>query len=111
MMRRMLLFAVCLSLAFSASNTSVFSTPMLLTDSTGVIASNVVAIRFNRIYPAGSKIVRITATRETGKMMAGDMDAQILERVDWIPPQYNLDSKRACDIVAGAPPTIEFHWP
>lgn len=38
---------------------------------------------------AGEKKVRITATRETGKIVEGAMGAKYPQRVDLIPPQYN----------------------
>ncbi len=41
-----------------------------------------------RILP-GDKKVRITSTKETGKMLEGAMGAKYPERVDLIPPKYN----------------------
>jgi hypothetical protein len=38
---------------------------------------------------AGEKRVRITATKETGRIIKGAMGAECPELVDLIPPQYN----------------------
>ena len=40
----------------------------------------------------GEKRIRVTATRETGKIIEGAMGAKYPERVDLIPAQYNTDS-------------------
>ncbi len=47
---------------------------------------------------AGDKQVRITASKETGRMLEGGMGARIPERIDLIPPKYNTDTTLSCTV-------------
>jgi hypothetical protein len=42
---------------------------------------------------AGPKLVRLTATKETGRMLEGAMDTKVPERVEIIPAKYNQQSQ------------------
>jgi hypothetical protein len=57
----------------------------------------------------GRKRVRITASRETGKMVSGGMDVQVPERIDLIPPQYNTASQLECEVAPSGAQSINFH--
>jgi len=45
--------------------------------------------RYEILTTAGEKRVRITATKETGRMLTGAMEQKYPETVDIIPPKYN----------------------
>ncbi len=45
--------------------------------------------RYELLTTAGEKKVRITASKETGRILEGAMDQKYAERVDLIPPKYN----------------------
>ena len=64
--------------------------------------------RYELLTTAGKKTVRITASRETGKIIEGAMDQKFSERVDLIPAKYNTAStlERTVDPSAGL--TIDF---
>jgi len=57
---------------------------------------------------AGPKIVRITATKETGRMLEGGMGAKVPERIDLIPPKYNTQSAEQRTIEPKEPQIIDF---
>lgn len=59
----------------------------------------------------GGKIVRITATRSTGRKVEADAvpGAPLVDEIaPYIPEQYNDRSTLTCDVVAG-PNTFDFH--
>ncbi len=56
----------------------------------------------------GAKQVRITATRETGKMLEGGMGVQVPERVDLIPAQYNTSTTLTCTVEPGDNKPLDF---
>ena len=57
---------------------------------------------------AGAKQVRITATKETGKIIEGAMGANYPEVVDLIPPQYNAASTLTADVGPAGDKAIDF---
>jgi hypothetical protein len=56
----------------------------------------------------GAKKVRITATKETGKILEGGMGVQIAERVDLIPAQYNSETTLTRTVVHDVNEGINF---
>ena len=48
--------------------------------------------RYTVLTTAGKKKIRVTATRETGRMRKGAMGQKYAERVDIVPPKYNSAS-------------------
>jgi hypothetical protein len=64
--------------------------------------------RYTLRATAGAKTIRITATKETGRIMEGGMGAKIPERVDLIPPQYNTQSAELRTVEPKEPQTIDF---
>lgn len=56
----------------------------------------------------GAKQVRITATRETGKMLEGGMGVQVPERIDLIPAKYNTSTTLTCTVEPGENKPIDF---
>lgn len=64
--------------------------------------------RYQLKATAGPKLVRLSASRETGKILEGAMDAKIPERVDILPPQFNSQSKEQRTVEAKEPQTIDF---
>ena len=65
--------------------------------------------RYQLKATAGPKLVRLSASRETGKILEGAMDAKIPERVDILPPQFNSQSKEQRTVEAKEPQTIDFN--
>ncbi len=57
----------------------------------------------------GRKVVRITATRATGKMIEGAMGATYPEVVDLIPKQYNSETTLQATVDTDGPLVIDFH--
>jgi hypothetical protein len=60
----------------------------------------------------GGKVVRITATRETGRKIAADpvAGAPMVDEIEsFIPEGYNVNSKLRCDIAAAESNAIDFH--
>ena len=45
--------------------------------------------RYSVVTSAGVKTVRISATKETGRIVEGAMGVKYPERIDFIPPNYN----------------------
>ena len=70
--------------------------------------SQIVAGKYELRTLPGKKQVRITATRETGKMLEGGMGAQVPERVDLIPAQYNTSTTLSANVEPGANPPLDF---
>src|SRR5688572_7230830 len=69
---------------------------IVFADADGTIASAaapIVSGRYNASVPPGNKIVRITASQATGKMIDGGMGVQIPEQIDLIPAEFNVQSK------------------
>lgn len=64
--------------------------------------------RYQLKATAGSKLVRISASEATGKMLEGGMGAQIPERRELIPPQFNTQSQEKRTIEPKQPQTIDF---
>ena len=65
---------------------------IIFADAAGSGASAVGRIekgRYTLQATAGENQVRITASKETGRMLEGGMGAKIPERIDLIPAQYN----------------------
>jgi hypothetical protein len=56
----------------------------------------------------GEATVRITASKETGRMVKGAMGAEIPERIDLIPPKYNRASTLKRTVDAKAEQTLDF---
>jgi uncharacterized lipoprotein YajG len=65
--------------------------------------------RYQLKATAGAKLVRLSASRETGKILDGGMDAKIPERVDILPPQFNTQSQEKRTVEAKEPQTIDFN--
>jgi hypothetical protein len=59
--------------------------------------------------PAGAKKVRITATKETGKILEGAMGAEVPELVDLIPAKYNTATTLSAEIAADRLDPLNFH--
>jgi hypothetical protein len=57
---------------------------------------------------AGKKTVRITASKETGKMIEGAMGAKFPERIDLIPPKYNTASTLVRTVEANGECVLDF---
>lgn len=49
--------------------------------------------RYQLRATAGPKLVRLTATKETGRMLEGAMDTKVPERIEIIPAKYNQQSQ------------------
>lgn len=84
---------------------------ILFTDSAGSAASShaqIVDGKYELKTLPGEKQVRITATRETGKILEGAMGAQIPERVELIPAKYNATTTLTCTVAPGKNPPIDF---
>ncbi len=64
--------------------------------------------RFSVFATAGEKTVRITASKETGRMIQGAMDQQYPERIDIVPPQYNTASTLVRNIDPDGSRVIDF---
>ena len=60
---------------------------------------------------AGKKKVRITATRETGKIIEGAMGAKYPERVDLIPPKYNTATTLVRTVDPNGDRVLDFRLP
>lgn len=56
----------------------------------------------------GAKQVRITATKETGKILEGAMGAKVPERIDLLPAQYNSSTTLTCTVSPGTNPPVDF---
>jgi hypothetical protein len=65
--------------------------------------------RYTLKATAGPKLVRLSASRETGKMLEGGMGAQVPERVDILPPKFNTQSEEKRTVAAQEPQTIDFN--
>ena len=65
--------------------------------------------RYSVKATAGQKLVRLSATRETGKILEGGMGAKIPERIDILPPQFNTQSKEKRTVETKGPQTIDFN--
>jgi len=71
---------------------SVVQGDIVFADAKGSAAAAVGKIKDGRYQVRmlpGDKKVRITSTKETGKMLEGAMGAKVPERIDLIPPKYN----------------------
>lgn len=56
----------------------------------------------------GAKSVRITATKETGKMIEGAMGAEYPEVIDLLPEQYNSATTLQANIAPDRPLVVDF---
>ena len=65
--------------------------------------------RYSLQTTAGKKLVRITATKETGKMITGAMDATYPEIVDLIPEKYNTATTLEITVDPGQSTKGDFH--
>lgn len=63
--------------------------------------------RYTLQATAGEKQVRISASKETGRILEGAMGAKIPERIDLIPAQYNT-ATTLTRTVDPQTPTIDF---
>ena len=64
--------------------------------------------RYSVQTTAGAKIVRITASKETGRILEGAMGAKVPELIDLIPPQYNTASSLRRTVEAKPEQSIDF---
>jgi hypothetical protein len=58
--------------------------------------------RYQLKATAGPKLVRITATKETGKMLEGAMDTKVPEVIEILPDKYNKASQEHRTVEAKA---------
>lgn len=65
--------------------------------------------RYKLKATAGPKLIRLSASRETGKILEGAMDTKIPERVDILPPKFNSQSQEKRTVEAQEPQTIDFN--
>lgn len=65
--------------------------------------------RYQLKATAGPKLVRLSASRETGKILEGGMGAPIPERIDILPPKFNSQSQEKRTVEAKEPQTIDFN--
>ena len=79
-------------------------------DGSGATAvGNIQDGRYNVAVTAGEKVIRITASRETGRMVQGAMDQSYAERVDIIPAQYNSATTLVCTVDPVVGLEFDFH--
>ncbi len=64
--------------------------------------------RYQLKTTAGAKIIRMSASRETGRILEGAMDTKIPERVDILPAKFNSQSQEKRTVEAKEPQTIDF---
>lgn len=65
--------------------------------------------RYKLKATAGAKLVRLSASKETGRILEGGMGAKVPERIDILPPQFNTQSKEKRTVEAKQPQTIDFN--
>lgn len=65
--------------------------------------------RYKLKATAGPKLVRLSASKETGRIIEGGMGAKMPERVDILPPKFNTQSSEKRTVEAKEPQTIDFN--
>jgi hypothetical protein len=65
--------------------------------------------RYKLKATAGPKLVRLSASKETGRIIEGGMGAKIPELIPILPPQFNTQSQEKRTIEAKQPQTIDFN--
>lgn len=87
------LYTVVGSVSFQGDTVSKGTIICAPVDGIGPAATGeIVDGRFSILTTAGEKTVRISATKETGRMILGAMDQQYPEEIDIVPPRYNSAS-------------------